>query len=73
MSCKAQLWKRGRGAAAHLHGRKQPVSASTQNRHFQNYIINDLLGILSCNFTDTFWGHRRLILHLVKRGIIGAL
>ncbi len=36
----ALFWKRGWGAAAHLHlkrhARKQRVSASTQNRHFQN-------------------------------------
>ncbi len=38
-------------------------SASTQIRHFQNYIIIYLCGILSLNFTDTFWGHLRLILH----------
>ncbi len=61
-------------AAAHLHLKrhalKQPVSAS-QNKHFQNDIINDLWGILSWTFTDTFWGD--LILHLVKRDIIGAL
>ncbi len=31
------------------------------------------MGILSWNFTDTFWAHLRLILHLVKRGIIGLL
>ncbi len=49
----AQLCSRkGAGrAAAHLHlkrqARKQPVSASTQNRHFQNHIINYLWGILS--------------------------
>ncbi len=30
------------------------VSASTQNRHFLNYIIIYLWGILSWNFTDTF-------------------
>ncbi len=52
------FWKRGRGAAAHLHlkwhARKQNVSASTQNRHFQNDIINYLWGILSWNFTDMF-------------------
>ncbi len=30
------------------------VSASTQNRHFFNYIIIYLWGILSWNFTDTF-------------------
>ncbi len=38
-------------ARAHLHlkihTRQQCVSASTQNRHFQNDIINDLWGILS--------------------------
>ncbi len=28
--------------------------------------------IFSWNFKDTFWGHPRPILHLVKRGIIGA-
>ncbi len=76
MSCKgtALFWKRGRGATAHLHlkrhAQKQPVSASTQNRHFQNDIINILWCILSWNFTDRFWGHLRLILHLVKRGIV---
>ncbi len=53
MSCKgtALFWKSGRGAAAHLHLKrhalKQHVSASTQNRHFLNNIINDLWGILS--------------------------
>ncbi len=53
MSCKgtALFWKRGRGTAAHLHlkrhAQKQPVSASTQNKHFHNDIINDLWGILS--------------------------
>ncbi len=78
-SCKgtALFWKRGRGAAAHLHLKrhvwKPCVSASTQNRHFQNDIINDLWGILSWSFTETFWGHLRLILHIVKRDIIGAL
>ncbi len=65
------------GAAAHLylkrHAQKQRVYSYTQNRHFQNYIISDLWGILSRNFTDTFWGHMGLILHLVKRGIIGLL
>ncbi len=40
---KASLfWKRGQGAAAYLHlkrhARKQHVSASTQNRYFQNDI-----------------------------------
>ncbi len=63
----------GGGGAAHLHLKrhapKQCVSASAQNRYFQNDIINDLWGILSWNFTGTFWGHLRLILHLVKRGI----
>ncbi len=80
LSCKgtALFWKRGRGAAAHLylkrHARKQCVSASTQNRHLSgNYIINDLWGILSLNITDTLWGHLRLILHIVKRGIICLL
>ncbi len=39
--------------SVHLHALKmtyhenQSVSASTQNRHFQNDIINDLWGILS--------------------------
>ncbi len=47
----ALFWKRGRGAAAaHLHlkrqAQKQRVS-STQNRLFQNDILNDLWGILS--------------------------
>ncbi len=71
-SCKgtALFWKRGRAAAVHLHLKrhalKLSVFASTQNRHFQNDIINDLWVILSWNFTDTFWGHLRLILHLVK-------
>ncbi len=32
---------------AHLHLKKQCVSTSTQNRHFQNDIIIDLWGILS--------------------------
>ncbi len=32
------------------HEREQHVTASTQNRHFQNDIINDLSGILSWNF-----------------------
>ncbi len=51
MNCKgtAVFWKRGQGAAAHLHlkrhARKQRVFASTRNRHFQNDIINDLWGI----------------------------
>ncbi len=61
------VWKRGQGAATHLHlkipARKQPVSASTQNRHFQNENM----------FTDTFWGHLRLISHIVKRGIMCLL
>ncbi len=62
-SCKGTFlfWKRGWGEADHLHLKRhaliQRVSASTQNRHFQNYIINDLWGILSWNFSDTFWGH----------------
>ncbi len=49
----ALFWKRGGGgaAAAHLHlkrqAQKQRVSSSTQNRHFQNDILNDLWGILS--------------------------
>ncbi len=45
-SCKgtALFWKRGRGAAAHLHLKRHVVS--TQNRHFLNYIINNLWGIL---------------------------
>ncbi len=48
----ALVWKRGRGAAAaHLHlkrqAQKQHVSSSTQNRHFQNDILNYLWGILS--------------------------
>ncbi len=61
----ALFWKRGRGAAANLHLKRhaliQRVSASTQNRHFQNDIINDLWGILSRNFTDTFWRHPRRV------------
>ncbi len=40
---------------------------------FQYDMINYLWGILSWNLTDTFWGHLRLILHLVKRGIISPL
>ncbi len=68
---------KGAGPAAHLHLRdmheKQRVSVSTQKRHFQNDIINDLWGILGCNFTETFWGHQRLILHIVKRGVICLL
>ncbi len=70
----ALFWKRGRGAAAHFnlkrHAQKQCVSASTQNRHFQYDKINYLWGILSWNFTDTFWGHQRLILHITlhKKG-----
>jgi len=28
---------------------------------------------LSLNFTNTFWGHPRPTLNLVKRGIIGGL
>ncbi len=76
------ILKRGRGTAAHLHLKRharKSVSASTQNVHnfqilyFQNDIIIYLWGILSWNFTDTFWGHLRLILHLVQRGIINAL
>ncbi len=47
----ALFWKRGRAVAAHLHlkrpARKQRFSASTQNRHFQNDIINDLWCVLS--------------------------
>ncbi len=43
--------EKGREAAAHLHlkrhARKQHVSASTKNMHFQNYTINDLWGILN--------------------------
>ncbi len=52
MSCKGSVlfWKRGWGEAAPLHltihALKQSVS-STQNRNFQNDIINDLWGILS--------------------------
>ncbi len=41
--------------------------------HFPAVIINYLFGILVWNFTDTFWKHPRLILHIVKRGIIGSL
>ncbi len=73
-SCKgtAVFWKTGRGAAAHLHlkkhARKQRVSASTQKSYFQKNIINYLCGILSWNFTDTFWRHPRLRLHIVKNG-----
>ncbi len=55
----AQLYS-GKGAgpaAAHLHFKKQArklrVSASTQNRHFQNYIINYLWGILQTHSGDT--------------------
>ncbi len=58
MSCKkgaafipAAILEKGAGLAAHLHlkkhARKQPVSASTQNKHILNHIINDLWGILS--------------------------
>ncbi len=51
MSCSSSILERGRGAAAHLHlkkqARNQSVSASTQNRHFQNDLINDRWGILS--------------------------
>ncbi len=50
----AQLYSgKGAGAAAHLDlketGTKMcaSVSASTQNRHFQNDLINYLRGILS--------------------------
>ncbi len=47
-------------------------SASTKNMHFLNDIIHYLWGILSWNLTDKFWGHLRLILHIVKMCIIGA-
>ncbi len=44
---------KGAGAAAHLNLKKQAWkslnSASTQNKHFQNDLINDLWGILSWN------------------------
>ncbi len=43
----AQLYS-GKGAEAAAH--VLSVSASTQNRHFQNYIINYLWGILSGHF-----------------------
>ncbi len=33
---------------------------------FSKWVINDLWGIWSWNFTDTFWGHLRFISHLVK-------
>ncbi len=67
----------GREYAAHLHLKwytpKQLFFLDTpQKWHILTVIINDLWGILSWNFTDTFWGHPRP-LHLVKSGIIGAL
>ncbi len=42
-------------------------------RHFQNYILNDLWGILSWNLTYTFWRHLRLILHIVTFRIVSTL
>ncbi len=55
------------------HTLKQRVFLSPKKLLFKHAVKNDLLGILSWNFTYTFWGHQRLILHLVKRGIIRDL
>ncbi len=67
----AQLYSgKGTGAAAHLDLKKQAqkcVSASTQNCHFLNYIINYLWGILKL--------HRHILgtPETVKRGITRVL
>ncbi len=73
-SCSSSILERGGESSSSFAfketGTNISASASTQNMHFQNHIINDLWGILSCDFTDTFWG---LILHIVKSGIICLL
>ncbi len=66
----ALFWKRGRGAAAHLHlkihVRKQPISASTQNRHykwsvgyFELTIHQHILGTPETYITSCRKGHNR--------------
>ncbi len=50
------------------HARKQRVSASNQNKHFQKDIMNYLWGISRRDFTDTFWGHLKLIFTSCKNG-----
>ncbi len=50
LKCAALFWKGGGSSSSFGFketGTEISVSASTQNRHFQNDIINDLWGILS--------------------------
>ncbi len=64
----SKIQKLQAGAHLHLkiHIQKQCILSSTQIGSFTAwYKINDLYGILSSNF-DTFWGHLKLILHLLK-------
>jgi len=44
------------------HTLKQRVFLSPKKWQFKHAVKNDLLGILSWNFTYKFWGHQRLIL-----------
>jgi len=68
--CKG-LWEAGSSSSFAFkgtHTHKMVHFAHTQKGENLT-IINYLRGILSCNFTETFWGPYRFILHLVKRGI----
>ncbi len=56
------------------HARNQPVSPSTQNRDFQNYIINELRGVHELKLQRHVLGRpETYITILYNRGITGAL